>query len=228
MREARPWVAPLLVFAALCVAPPVLGLAPGADGTPIPGGDFEEGFEGWVVERVNQGFGDHKGTSLATVVDTTDGGDADVARLEILADAAGIPGGSAHKSAVSFRRQAVMTGEFLQFKTGAAVETTFFGNGGIVYRAEVVVRGEHGAEVRLQIGGERFQADMPCGYGAAGFGVQPWELQSYDLTGQGFQVGETVEIEVIWTATVVAAEECDAATVTGTIEVDGFAFCGGL
>ncbi len=225
MRQARRWIALSFAAAALCVATPPRGLAAGDGCTPIPGGDFEHGLAGWIVETVDEGFGHHDGVALASVVDLTAfGGDANVARLELASEATG--GGSMHESRVSIRRHATVTGGFLEVETGGAYEVVLFGSGGMSLRSEIAVRGAR-AELRLPLILDRSRASYFCGHGAQGLGVQPAGIQSYDLAGAGFEVGDVVEIEVIWTATAVAPGACDVASVTGTLEVDGFAFCDG-
>ncbi len=195
----------------------------------VPNGDFHNGFSGWTQDPCVGGFGDTNGFANATIENLTAiGCDADVACLNLSTDATWTcdkPSGSASQSQMSISRTAVASGRYLTFKVFGTFEFYDFGMADIKYDALVVVRDEDGNTVKCNVLTYNWEGTYDCGTGIQALGAIPQETICCDLASGGISVGDTVTIEVIWSAAVIACEDCDSGQFFGSFCVDEFKFC---
>lgn len=195
----------------------------------IPNGNFVNGFNGWTLDPCVNGFGDWSGSANATIEDLTSiGCDAHVACLNNFVDVnwtCDKPSGAAAQAQMSISTEAVVTGRYLEFKVVGGFEFFAWAEADVKYNALVVVTNQDGDQVKCDILEGDFDADYPCDTGIQALGAIPLETVCCDLQAGGIMVGDTVTIEVIWSATVIACNDCDMATFFGSFCVDEFRFC---
>ena len=198
-----------------------------ADCTDLPNGSFHQGFEGWTIEPASEGVGSYRAAAHADIIDMTGFGlDTDAARLNVFVGANHAPGGSDVRARTALRTTATVAGAFLRLQTHGFFEVTFLGGAENAYSAEITVTGAAGNIAHFPILlSSRFKASYPCGYGAVGTGVFPWDSMSIDLASAGFALGDVVEIEVALYARVSTEDACDVGIYEGGLIVDDFAFC---
>ncbi len=195
----------------------------------IPDGDFNNGFGGWIQDPCPAGFGDYASSANASIEDLTSiGCDQDVACLNIFAESEWTcekPSGSASQAQMSIERTAVVRGRYLKFKAVGSFEFTVFAKGMAKYNAQIVVTNEDGIQVKCDLLNYDFAADLECESGLAALGAIPLETICCDLQAGGILIGDTVTIEVVWSATTIACNECDISQFFGSLCVDNFQFC---
>ncbi len=203
----------------------------------IPNGSFNSGFDRWELERCLGGFGTYEADVGATIQDLSSipGWDANAACLNTFASAewdCHKPSGSAGQAQVSLVTKTKVTGRYLKFKTGGGFFFTLFDRGHVSYAAHVVVTNRHGATVKCPILRGDFRADMECEQGLIADGYIPFETVCCDLFNTispsnepGIQMGDLVEIRVVFSAAAYATDDCDFANFGGVLYVDKFQFC---
>lgn len=229
-----------LAAAAVLSALAALAVAPAAqtqrgDITPVPlcskvpNGSFHAGYTDWTLDPCTGGFGDYDNFASATIDDLTAiGCDADAACLSISTDATWTcdkPSGSASQAQMSIERKAVVRGRYLKFKVVGGFEFYQFDEATIKYDAVVVVTDGDGNMHKCEILSWDTQGMWGCPNGIQALGAIPLETVCCDLNGTGITIGETVTIKVIWSASVLACNDCDSGLFFGTLCVDDFQFC---
>lgn len=199
----------------------------------IPNGSIQNGFTNWAIAPSEGGFGNYSTFTNASIVDLTPIGDIHVAALDIYASAewdAGYPSGSGAQSQEVLATSAVVSGRYLRFRAGGGFFFTIFAHGQVSYDALVRVTNQNGVVVECPIVRGRFTGDIDCPSGLIADGYMPYEFYCCDLrnplgTTPGIQVGDTVRIEVYWSAATIAVNNCDYSDFGGTLFVDQFQFC---
>jgi hypothetical protein len=204
--------------------------------TSVPNGSFEAGFDGWTIEKCPGGFGTHFEYQSADIMDLTSNGcDDEAACLTISAYAEwgpDKPSGSAAQAQVTLSRKATVTHRYLTYNVVAAFEALLFNDGESRYVAQVEVTDEQNNRVVCEIFNYKLgDSDFGCGAGVSVLGgIFECQKNCCDVTGPagsptGITLGETVLIEVTWSAVSDALFECDIADFGGTLCVDDFRFC---
>ncbi len=195
----------------------------------VPNGSFQNGFSGWTQDPCLGGFGDYNGAATATLEDLTAlGCDDDVACMNISTQAIWTcdkPSGSASQAQMSLSRTAVVSGRYLKFKVIGGFEFIQYAKAHIKYDALVTVTNQDGVKVTCPVLSYNAEGLWDCGVGIAALGIIQQETICCDLFAGGISVNDTVTIEAIFSAAVVACEDCDDGTFFGSFCVDDFQFC---
>lgn len=216
-----------------------LGGAPdGGQGSPNSGlqaclelanGDFSKGLLGWQPDPTVVGFGGGAGQAGIDVIDLRAlGGTSDAACLGFVATVEWDPArasGSARQAQSLLRRSAVVRSPELEFLSVGQFEVIAFSEASFRFDAQLVIDNGRGNVARIPIAGDQFDNAYPCGNGISAIGVIPLLRTSVDLAAHGIALGDTVSIEVVWSGTVTALDECDLGIVEGILCVDDFRFC---
>ncbi len=195
----------------------------------VPNGDFRNGFNLWTQQPCIGGFGDHNGTAFVTIDDLTSiGCDQNVACLYVDTEATWTcdkPSGSASQSQMSISTTTELTAPFLKFKVVGGFEFFQCAMSDVKWNALVTVTDEDGNVAKCPILEGDWEGFSDCDVWLQALGAIPLETVCCNVAKNGIQVGDTVTIEVIWSASVIACNECDTGLFFGTFCVDEFEFC---
>ena len=196
----------------------------------LPNGGFQSGFSGWTLDPSFGGFGDYNAAANAQIADLSSlGYGEDMACLQIYADSAwndDNPSGSASQAQMAIRRTAVVSGRFLELEMVGSWDNHMFADAETKYVLRIVVDDGAGNVAQCTIFDDSFELGYTCSQpGIGAIGVCPWGTVSCDLAGSGIQVGDTVTVEILWSASVNALDECDVVSFGGSCCVDELRFC---
>jgi len=227
----------------LLVLSTTAGLASGSDGSSrqevpsseslacnnLENGSFDNRLTGWTLDSHSGGFGAVSFSADAMICDLTSvGRDQKSLCMNVstrLDDVGASSSGNVAQAAVTLSRRMRITNQFLKFDMGASYGGAIFGLPSGRITGRVVVTGATGRFLVTTLIDDQIAGSTNGDSGTGEDAVAPEGPMRVDLLSGGFEIGQEVLVEIVWSLTMASVDPGKGGAFGGTLMVDNFRLC---